>query len=80
MKHNLSDKAKNRLQKIEINQRERITKKIKFYIEQDNPLLFAKTLGNGFYRFRVGDYRVIFYIDEDIIQIVDVNRRDKIYK
>lgn len=59
---------------------ERILLKLAFYAQQENPLVFAKNLGGGFSRFRIGDYRVIFYIEKETIQIVNVDRRDKVYK
>lgn len=34
----------------------------------------------GSYRFRVGNYRVIFDIEKDEIVILNVGKRDEIYK
>jgi len=67
---------------------ERIIKKIKFYAEQEDPLSFAKQL-KGFvpnrYRFRVGDYRVIFMVDDEnleirILVILRIKHRKDIYR
>ena len=33
-----------------------------------------------FYRLKVGDYRAIFFIENDIINIVDIDSRGQIYK
>lgn len=41
----------------------RITKKLRFFISSSNPLRHAKPLSNteiAEYRFRVGDYRILF--------------------
>lgn len=61
----------------------RIIKKIKWLIKQDNPLNFAKRLqydAIGQYRFRIGDYRVIFDCKEKSIIILRVGHRSIIYK
>ena len=58
----------------------RIEEKIDFFAHQESPLLFSKSLGGGLYRFRVGDYRVIFYIENDMIYVYKIDRRDKVYK
>jgi mRNA interferase RelE/StbE len=50
--------------------------------EQD-PLKYAETLKHselGSYRFRVGDYRVIFDLEEDEIVVLRVGHRRDIYK
>lgn len=64
----------------------RILKKVLFYSRQRNPLGFAKRLINaeiGKYRFRVGDYRVVFDIDSKgeirILLILRVKHRKDIY-
>ena len=66
---------------------QRIVKKIKFFSQQNNPLLFAKRLTNysfGSYRFRVGDYRIIFDIDKKgkitILLILSVKHRREVYR
>jgi len=44
----------------------RLAKKMSFFAEQENPLLFAERLTDfreGEYRFRIGDYRVIFDLE-----------------
>lgn len=46
----------------------RILKKMDFFSKQADPLKFAKKLKDstlGDYRFRIGDYRVLFDVDED---------------
>jgi len=66
--------------------RKRILKKINFYATQLDPLSYAKKLHDfqgGQYRFRIGDYRAIFDIDNQgnitILVIVAVRHRREAY-
>lgn len=62
---------------------ERIIKKLDYFISTPNPLVYADHLTNyeiGSYRFRIGDYRVIFDIDGDKIVILKIGHRREIYK
>lgn len=47
----------------------RIIKKLKFYSQQEDPLAFSKPLVNlppATQRFRVGDYRIAFYVERSL--------------
>ncbi len=71
------------LQKLPKNIQQRIIKKLDFYISSSNPLSFAESLINyeiGQYRFRIGDYRVIFDVEETTLIILTVGHRREIYK
>lgn len=60
----------------------RIAEKMRFYASQEDPLQFAEHLTDyreGEYRFRVGDYRLAFDVDNDKIIILKVGRRDQMY-
>ena len=60
----------------------RIIKKMRFYADQNNPLEFAEHLTDrreGEFRFRIGDYRVIFDVKRNNIYILKIGKRDKIY-
>ncbi|MBI5222149.1 MAG: type II toxin-antitoxin system RelE/ParE family toxin [Candidatus Magasanikbacteria bacterium] len=64
----------------------RILGKLDFFVAQNNPLLFAKKLVDnkeGQYRFRVGDYRVIFDVDSSgnifILIILTIKHRREAY-
>lgn len=62
---------------------QRIIKKLDYFISTDKPLEFAENLINseiGEYRFRVGDYRVIFDLESTSIVILSVGHRREIYK
>lgn len=50
---------------------------------QDNPLLYSEKLSDpalGTYKFRIGDYRVIFDIEGTDVVILRVGHRREIYK
>jgi len=61
--------------------KKRIGNKLKIYSE--NPLKYGKKLTDpkiGTYKFKIGDYRVIFDIDENKIIILRLGHRKNIYK
>lgn len=69
--------------KIDFSIRQRILLKLKFYIAQENPLQFAEPLKNprfGSWRFRIGDYRVLFDLEDDVIVVLKVGHRKDIYR
>ena len=48
-----------------------------------NPLQFAERLTNfdfGEYRFRIGDYRVSFDIENNTVKILKIGHRKDVYK
>lgn len=60
-----------------------IIKKMEWFAKQDNPLDFAKRLqydAIGQYRFRVGDYRVVFDCEGRNIKVLRIGHRSSIYK
>ena len=58
----------------------RITRKLRFFANQTDPLLFAKPVTNTpYFRFRIGDYRVLFELIGGSIHIAKIERRDKAY-
>lgn len=64
-----------------------VARRIRDFLEQklaqiDNPRLLGKMLVNeDFWRYRVGDYRILTNIDDDqiLILIVDVAHRREVY-
>jgi mRNA interferase RelE/StbE len=71
------------LSKLNPKIRTSIIKKLEFYLSQKNPLDFAEKIHDnkvGEYRFRIGDYRVVFDLVKGVIAINTIDRRDKIYK
>lgn len=77
------DKALDQLSDFPVVVRRRILNKLKFFASTANPLKFSHTIkGNnlGEYRFRVGDYRVVFDVDNGEIVILKIGHRKNIYK
>ena len=69
------------INKLEANIKKRIGKTLLRY--QDNPLKHAEPLSDsdlGSYRFRIGNYRIIFDVEGDKIIILRVGHRKEIYK
>ena len=69
------------IKKLDTVARKRIGKKIEEYSK--NPLLSSKKLVNssiGSYRWRIGNHRVVFDMDNKNIVILRVGHRREIYK
>lgn len=77
----LTQRALKDLRYIDHEIQNRIARKIRqFSVE---PLKYARKLVDakiGTYRFRIGDYRVVFDIDDDQIVILRVGHRKSIYR
>lgn len=61
----------------------RIIGKLDYFCAQDDPMNFAEPLTRsnlGEYRFRIGDYRVSFDVEDKILVIHDVDNRKNIYR
>lgn len=77
--------AKKQLKNLDFTIQKRIAKFIDNLQELENPRIKGKSLaGNlsGFWRYRVGDYRIICdIVDSEItIYILDISHRSKSYK
>jgi len=78
----LKTKAAKEIEKLSSETRQRILEKLKFYAQQEDPLRFAERIKDhrfGDYRFRIGDYRIIFDINGKTIMILKVGHRRDIY-
>lgn len=70
------------LEKLPRDIQRRVIKKLQFFVTQKDPLLFSKPLVNlppATHRFRVGDYRVAFYIEKSIIYVDRIGHRSEVY-
>lgn len=83
----LTQKAKDDFAVLEKKIQKRIADKLRFFISSDDPLSYAKKLTNhrlGTYRFRIGDYRAIFDIDNEgnihILIILRIKHRKEVYE
>jgi mRNA interferase RelE/StbE len=72
------------IKKIDYKAQIRIKNKLLWFAEQKSPLDFAERLSEskmGKYRFRIGDYRVIFEVEKNqIMRINAIGHRREIYK
>lgn len=72
------------LRKLPVTVQKRIKVKLEFYLKQTEPLDFTVTLiGDGKageYRFRVGDYRVVFDKDASMLIILYIEHRREVYR
>lgn len=72
-----------RFRKLPKDVQRRIVTKLDYFCSQKDPRAFAEPLTEyeqGEYRFRIGDYRVIFDIENDILVIHDIGHREDIYR
>ncbi len=79
----LAKSAKKDIKKLAPLLRGRLRTKITFHVEQENPLAFASPLkepADAQYRFRVGNYRVLFDVEGDTIVILRVQHRREVYR
>ena len=62
----------------------RILEKMRFYASAPDPLVFAERLTDDLdapFRYRIGkDWRVKFSVENGVIQVKRIGRRDKIYR
>ena len=83
MRYFLKPSALRDLKKFSKPVQKRIVGKLDFYARSPDPLGFAETIHDkslGCYRFRVGDYRIIFDLIKDDIIILVIGHRKDIYK
>lgn len=75
-----SAKASNELSDFLVQIHLRIAKKMSLYSQQPDPIKFAKPItGTELFRFRIGDYRVLFQMKDNTIFVVTIKKRDKAY-
>lgn len=64
--------------------RKRIAEKLDYYRNQPDPLSYATKLTGfskgGDYRFRVGQYRIVFDLEKDKIIVLYVEHRRGVYR
>jgi mRNA interferase RelE/StbE len=72
------------LKKLPKTLRRRMKEKLEFYLSQTEPLDYAVQLvGNkksGEYRFRIGDYRIVFDKQENTLVILYIEHRRNVYR
>lgn len=78
-----TEKSEEQFGELDNPMRKRVLKKLDFWIDSGRPLDFAETLTNfsvGTYRFRVGDYRVVFDVEGNVIVVLAIKHRREIYR
>ena len=78
-----TQKSVKQLKSLSHSIQKRIVEKMRFYASQNDPLKFAEHLSDrreGEFRFRVGNYRLIFDVRANAIYVLKIDRRDKVYK
>ena len=83
MKYLFRPTAEKKFGKLDSQIQARIIKKLEFFISTPNPKDHAEVLTDykiGQYRFRIGDYRVIFDVEDETIIVLSVGHRRDIYK
>lgn len=85
MQITIQSNAKKQLKNLDFTVQKRIAKFIDNLEELENPRIKGKSLaGNlsGFWRYRIGDYRIICdIVDSEVtIYILDISHRSKSYK
>lgn len=83
MEYYFKPQALNNLKQLSKSVQKRILNKLDFYTQASEPLKFAIKLTDsklGEYRFRIGDYRVIFDLENNKIIVLIIGHRGSIYK
>ncbi len=84
MRLELTQVAHKDLKKLNQVTQKQIINKLRFFIDQPDPLQFAAKLTNfpkgGDYRFRVGRYRIVFDVSKDTIYVLHIEHRREVYR
>ena len=78
-----ADSSKRDIDKLDRVTRQRIAKKLQYFLAQEDPVTYARQLVHsniGSFRFRVGHYRIVFDIEGEIIRVLSVKHRKDIYR
>jgi len=71
------------IQKLPPHIKKRLGGKLEWFAEQGDPLSFAEPLtkpADAQYRFRVGDYRILFDVEGGKIVVLYVQHRREVYR
>ncbi len=77
-----SSKALKDIKKLTPNMQKRLIKKLDYFCRQKDPLKFSEVLIDnniGSYRYRIGDYRVVFDVEKNLLIILRIGHRKEIY-
>ena len=82
MKYSFTKHADRQLSKLPEKEQRRVVEKIKYYIDTGDPLRYAKMITgekSKVYRFRVGDWRIIFEVLNGELRVLQVRPRPRAY-
>ncbi len=82
-RYEFTSKALKELRKLDLKTQFRLIDKLDYICNSPNPLFYADHLTDsdlGEYRIRIGDYRIIFDMDNDTLIILKVGHRKYIYR
>lgn len=83
MKSTFTKRALEDLRALDKVSQKQILKKLNFYIQSDNPFIYARKLVNsddGQYQLRVGTYRIVFDANKSNITILRIQHRREVYR
>lgn len=82
MKLRFSQEALQQLTKIDKTYAQRIVQKLEWYVQQEDPLQFARPLSgfDALYRFRVGKYRILVTPDGTVLVVLRIAKRSSVYR
>ncbi|MSU74315.1 hypothetical protein EXS57_00880 [Candidatus Kaiserbacteria bacterium] len=83
MKYNFKGNSVKEFSKLPRKAQVQIKQKLELYMSSPSPLTFAEHLTDfefGEYRFRIGDYRVAFDVENGVAKILKVGHRKDVYK
>ena len=76
-------KSEKQFKKLDNQIKARSVEKLDFWCKTGSPMIFGESLHDfelGSYRFRIGDYRVTFDVEDETIVVLAVGHRRDIYK
>ncbi|HAZ28667.1 MAG TPA: hypothetical protein DCY48_02730 [Candidatus Magasanikbacteria bacterium] len=81
----LTPGAGKQLYRLQKEEQKRIIAKLEWFVSQTNPLIFARKIHDveaGDYRFRVGDYHIIFVVEKngELFTVTSIGHRRDIYR
>lgn len=71
------------IKRLDGHNQKRILAKLRLFVAQDEPLTFAKHLADsreGSYRWRIGNFRVVFDVEGDVFVVLRVQHRREVYR
>lgn len=83
MKYSFKGNSSKEFSKLPRKVQLQIKQKLERYMSAPAPLDFAEHLTDfefGEYRFRIGDYRVVFDVEDDTVKILKIGNRKDVYK